>query len=64
MIEFQHNMLVLNNVFSKEDVEQINAYTEHVRHQERERFARVVNTMLDEKTAEELIFLVNDVNVL
>jgi hypothetical protein len=64
MIEFQHNMLVLNNIFSKEDVEQINAYTEHIRNQERERFARIANTMLDEKTAEDVVFLINDVNVL
>jgi hypothetical protein len=64
MIEFQGNMLVLNNVFSKEDVEQINAYTEHIRNQERERFARIANTMLDDKTAEDVVFLINDVNVL
>jgi hypothetical protein len=64
MINFENNMLVLNNIFSKEDVNQINEYTEHVRNQERERFARIVNTMLDKDTAEEIIFLVNDYNVL
>ena len=37
MIKFEHNMLVLNNAFSKEDVEEINAYAEYVRKQERER---------------------------
>jgi hypothetical protein len=64
MINFENNMLVLNNIFSKEDVNQINEYTEHIRNQERERFARIVNTMLDKDTAEEIIFLVNDYNVL
>ena len=64
MINFENNMLVLNNIFSKEDVNQISEYTEHVRNQERERFARIANTMLDKKTAEDIIFLVNDINVL
>ena len=64
MINFENNMLVLNNIFSKEDVNQINEYTEHIRNQERERFARIANTMLDKETAEEIVFLVNDYNVL
>ena len=64
MINFENNMLVLNNIFSKEDVNQINQYTEHIRNQERERFARIANTMLDKDKAEEIIFLVNDYNVL
>ena len=37
MIKFEYNMLVLNNAFSDEDVQQINAYAEYVRSQERER---------------------------
>lgn len=64
MINFENGMLVLNNIFSKDDVNQINEYTEHVRNQERERFARIANTMLDKETAEDIIFLVNDYNVL
>ena len=64
MINFENNMLVLNNIFSKEDVNQINEYTEHIRNQERERFARIANTMLDKEVAEDIIFLVNDINVL
>ena len=64
MINFENNMLVLNNIFSKEDVNQINEYTEYVRKEERERFARIANTMLDKDTAEDIIFLVNDYNVL
>ena len=31
---------------------------------ERERFARIAKIQLDEQTADELIYLVNDVNVL
>jgi hypothetical protein len=64
MINFENNMLVLNNVFSKEDVNQINAYADYIRNEERERFARIANTMLDKDTAEDIIFLVNDYNVL
>lgn len=37
MIKFEHNMLVLNSAFSEEDVDQIDAFAEHVRKQERER---------------------------
>ena len=37
MLKFEHNMLVLNSSFSEEDVDQINAFAEHVRKQERER---------------------------
>jgi hypothetical protein len=36
MIKFEHNMLVLNNTFSNEDVKEINAFTEYVRKRERE----------------------------
>jgi hypothetical protein len=42
MINFENNMLVLNNVFSKEDVNQINAYTDYVRNEERERLIKVL----------------------
>jgi len=42
MIKFEHNMLVLNNIFSEEDVEQINAFAEYVRAKERERIILLV----------------------
>jgi hypothetical protein len=42
MINFENNMLVLNNVFSKEDVNQINAYTDYVRKEERERILNIL----------------------
>jgi len=37
MIKFEHNMLVLNSFFSEEDVDQIDAFADYVRSQERER---------------------------
>lgn len=37
MIKFEHNMLVLNNFFSEDDVDQIDAFADYVRKQERER---------------------------
>jgi hypothetical protein len=37
MIKFEHNMLVLNNAFSNDDVLEINAFADYVRLQERER---------------------------
>jgi len=64
MIVFEHGMLVLDNSTTKEDVDAVKEFADNVRKQERERFARIANTMLDKDTAEEIIFLVNDVNVL
>ena len=37
MIKFEYNMLVLNSSFSEEDVDQINAFADYVRSQEREK---------------------------
>ncbi len=42
MIKFENGMLVLNSVFSKEDVTQINEFANHVRNQERERIVRLL----------------------
>ena len=42
MIKFEHNMLVLNNIFSEDDVEQIDAFAEYVRTQERERIIAIL----------------------
>jgi hypothetical protein len=44
MIKFEHNMLVLNNAFSNEDVEQINAFAEYVRSQERDRIIALLES--------------------
>jgi hypothetical protein len=42
MIKFEHNMLVLNNAFSEADVDEINAFAEHVRNQERDRIMDII----------------------
>lgn len=47
MIKFEHNMLVLNNFFSEEDVDQIDAYAEYVRSQERERIIEMLKNIDD-----------------
>jgi len=44
MIKFEHNMLVLNSFFSEDDVDQIDAYADYVREQERKRIlASIIN---------------------
>ena len=42
MIKFEHNTLVLNNVFSKQDVAEIDRFAEYVRNQERERIIKLL----------------------
>jgi hypothetical protein len=64
MITFEYGMLVLDKNATKEDVAQINAFAEYIRNEERERFARIAKIQLDEQTADELIYLVNDYNIL
>lgn len=64
MIKFENGMLVLSNIFTKEDVAQINEYTEYVIQNERRRLTDIVNATLDRDTAEEVVFLLNDYNVL
>jgi hypothetical protein len=44
MIKFESNMLVLNNTFSEEDVLEINAFSEYVRSQERERIIALIES--------------------
>lgn len=43
MLKFEHNMLVLNNTFSEDDVNQINAFADYVRMQERERIIELID---------------------
>jgi hypothetical protein len=47
MIKFEHNMLVLNNFFSEDDVDQIDAYADYVRSQERERIIALLKSIDD-----------------
>jgi hypothetical protein len=42
VIKFENGMLVLNSVFSKEDVTQINEFADHVRNQERKRIIKLL----------------------
>jgi hypothetical protein len=42
MIKFEHNMLVLNNTFSEEDVHQINDFADYVRTQEGKRIIELI----------------------
>ena len=44
MIKFEHNMLVLNNFFSEDDVDQIDAYADYVRGQERDRIIALISS--------------------
>jgi hypothetical protein len=46
MIKFEYNMLVLNNAFSEDDVDQINAFADYVRSQERERIIALLEDQL------------------
>ena len=44
MVKFEHNMLVLNSSFSEEDVDQIDAYADYVREQERKRIIALISS--------------------
>jgi hypothetical protein len=64
MINFEYGMLVLDNNTTKEDVDAVKEFAEHIRQDERERVGRIIKIRLDEETADELIYLINDINVL
>jgi len=64
MIKFEHNMLVLNNAFSEEDVDQIDAFAQYVRSQERERIIKLLEKVSNSEyselmTHEELVAIIN-----
>jgi hypothetical protein len=60
MIKFEHNMLVLNSFFSEEDVDQIDAYADYVREQERKRIIALLEPNgVPEYWVERLTHLVN-----
>ena len=50
MIKFENGTLVLNSIFTKEDVAEINEYVEHVRNQERESVLALLDEMLEDKS--------------
>jgi hypothetical protein len=65
MVKFEYNMLVLNNAFSEEDVDHINAFADYVRKQERERIAKLLEELRDSEysevmTHDDLISLIID----
>jgi len=63
MIKFEHNMLVLNSFFSEEDVDQIDAYADYVREQERKRIIALLEPNgVPEYWVERLTHLVNREN--
>jgi hypothetical protein len=57
MIKFEYGMLVLNNVFSKEDVKQIDAFAEYVRNQERERIIKLIEESKDMVSGQERLLV-------
>lgn len=64
MIKFENEMLVLGSTATKEDVDAINEYARYIRKDERERLIRILSKRLDKDTAEEVVFLINDINIL
>jgi hypothetical protein len=74
MIKFENGMLVLNNAFSKDDVNQINEFADSIRKEERERATRLLQDpywhnlrspgIHEDCKMCETIWLMNDVNVL
>lgn len=54
MLKFEYNMLVLNSIFSDDDVEEINKFADYIRNQEQERIialleAEIVEVGKDER---------------
>jgi hypothetical protein len=68
MIKFEHNTLVLNSIFSKEDVKEIDIFADYIRKQEQERIINLINdsgsrNYLTEEQCLELIDLINGHNI-
>lgn len=54
MIKFEYNMLVLNSSFSEEDVDQINAFADYVREQERNRIIALLENLREQYNLESM----------
>jgi hypothetical protein len=68
MIKFESNTLVLNSIFSKEDVAEIDAFADYIRNKEQERIIDLINdsgsrNYLTEEQCLELIDLINGHNI-
>jgi len=50
MIKFEHNMLVLNGIMTKEDVGAINEYSKLVRKQTQEETVKFLEGLLEERS--------------
>ena len=50
MIKFEHNMLVLNGIMTKEDVSAINEYSKLVRKQTQEETVKFLEGLLEERS--------------
>jgi hypothetical protein len=44
MIKFESNTLVLNSIFSKEDVAEIDAFADYIRNAEQQRIIKLLET--------------------
>jgi hypothetical protein len=47
VIKFEHNTLVLNSIFTKDDVAEIDAFTDYIRNDERKRLIKLLQTYLE-----------------
>jgi dissimilatory sulfite reductase (desulfoviridin) alpha/beta subunit len=64
MIKFEHNTLVLNSIFSKDDVKEIDIFADYIRKQEQDRIIDIINdsgmrNYLSEEQCLELIGAIN-----
>ena len=64
MIKFEHNTLVLNSIFSKDDVKEIDTFADYIRKQEQDRIIDIINdsgmrNYLSEEQCLELIGAIN-----
>ena len=59
MIKFEHNMLVLNSSFSNDDVLEINAFSDYVRLQERERIIKLIDSISRYEKSDETSIVVD-----
>jgi hypothetical protein len=49
MIKFEHNTLVLNSIFSKEDVKEIDTFADYIRNAEQERIIKLLEELDDDE---------------
>jgi dissimilatory sulfite reductase (desulfoviridin) alpha/beta subunit len=64
MIKFEHNTLVLNSIFSKDDVKEIDIFADYIRKQEQDRIIDIINDsgMRNYLTEEQCLELIGAIN--